>query len=305
MDGIQHYKKRAHLSISSLNAFARCPRKFFYNTVGLQPPMPASALIFGEAIHAALPLAITSSVDEAMKAFTGIWDPSVSDEKRNVQRAQAMIEDFAFAHLDGKSIYNLIEPPSNCPRIADRVSPFEVPFAVDIGLPIPLVGRFDALAKHRDTGELYCVEWKTSSEISTRFFSCFEINSQILGYTMAAKALGLDVQGCIVEAIRVSKVNCETLSNLYQHQDHQIESFITWARWCGTQILACEKQGEFPKDISACNPYPQFGMPGYTCGFQNLCTAQNWTALMGMYEMNDRPPFVLVDETEKGVVVNG
>jgi len=64
-------------------------------------------------------------------------------------------------------------------KIEDSVSDMEVPFALDIGLAVPLVGRVDCLGLHRDTREPWGIEWKTTSELSTRFLEGFTFNPQV------------------------------------------------------------------------------------------------------------------------------
>jgi len=303
MTNFNLYHKRTHLSISSLCAFARCPRMFFYSSGCGLSNGDHPALAFGSGIHAALPHAFHGDLSKASQAFVKCFGDTPMDEKRNPLSATAILEDYKTSHENSRSIYVLRQPPSNAIRLDDQVSDWEVPFALDIGLDVPLVGRIDALCTHRDTGEPWCLEWKTTSELSTRFLDGFTINPQVYGYALAARSYGINVRGTIVEGIRVaaplkkSKVqHVETLAQPIFISQHHLDDFLTWARWIGSQILECEKREEFPKDISACVPYPQFGQAGYQCKYQNLCLVQDWTSIASMFEVREPRPFKISEE---------
>jgi hypothetical protein len=284
-----------------LTTFSRCPRRFFYSSgLRLQAGTGVgTALKFGEAIHAALPQAFFDDVPGAFASFLRVWGSTPEDDKRNPRTAKLILEDFASSHANGHSIYQLLPPPPGIPKLGERISDYEIPFALDVGLSRPLVGRVDALAQHRDTGELWAIEWKTSSEMSTRFFDGFTFNPQVLCYTLALRSYGLPVRGAIVEALKVSIAKAkaqETLSQPIFVDDCHIQDFLTWVRYVGTQIEDCEKHQEFPKDMSACTPYSQHGSAGYQCEFMPLCLVPDWTSLLPMFGTREPRPF----ELEKG-----
>lgn len=296
MDGFDRYNKRQHLSISSLVNYARCPRRFFYNS-GVRLKRDDEdhvALLFGECMHAALPVVLTKGLEEGIEVFAKLWDESRADNKRNFHKARLMLANFEYVHKGDRSIYTLQEPPGGAVNITDRVSDYEIPFAIDIGLDVPLVGRVDGLCLHRDTKDLWALEFKTSQEVSARFFDAFTFAAQPLGYTLALRSMGVDVRGCCVEAIRVSSTErVETLPQFIPVEDHQLDDFLTWARWIGSQILECEKLGEFPKNPAGCSSYPMFGQPGFVCEYQPLCTIKNWTDLESTYYKGEDRPFTV------------
>lgn len=298
------YKKRSHLSISSLLSFARCPRKYFYSSgcrlQSLDGPHPA--LMFGSAMHNALPELLqgeeATKMDRAIAKFRAIFTEEIdtlsNDSKRNISRAKAMLYDFYCSHSASGSLYQLVPPPAARLKIEDEVSDWEVPFALDIGLSVPLVGRIDALVRHRDTKRLWGLEWKTSSELSTRFIQSFQNSPQVIAYTLALRIFTSEpVEGIMVEGIRVSPKNCETMLMPISVPDFKVDAFIKWARYNGNMLLECERLGEFPQFLSGCNPYSMFGSPGYDCDFAALCSVPDWTQLKGLYAVGDDRPFVL------------
>jgi hypothetical protein len=298
--GFEHYSPFPAISISTLTAFARCPRKFFYSFgVGIGKEEHI-ALKFGEAIHAALPHAFFADLVASFAAFDHVWEDrdSFADEKRNKMSARLILTDYMQSHASNRSIYKLLKPPSTTLRLSKSISEYEIPFVLDIGLSIPLVGRIDAHSSHRDTGELWLNEFKTSSEMSTRFFDGFQLNPQVVGYTLGARAHGIPVKGCIVEGLKVSSAKKDaqmTQSTPVFVTDQMVEDFLIWAKYTAFFMLACQDAKEFPKDISACTPYSQFGMPGYQCEYLPMCLTSDWTSMKGMYTPKDYPTFRLLN----------
>lgn len=311
MTGLEHYKKREWLSISSLISFSRCPRKYFYGSgcrLG-SPSGPHPALTFGQAIHKALPQLLigedSTKLDRALEAFDSIWtkevEESTQDEKRNKNGATQILMDFFFAHSQGRSIYELVKPPESNVIKAEDVSDYEVPFAIDIGLSVPLVGRIDALVRHRDSHKLWALEWKTASEVSARFLEGFQRSLQCLCYTLALRILTNEpIEGTLVEALLVAAPAKRTGSQRTLTQivpiialPHHIEAFISWARYYGSLLLECERIGDFPQDFKGCHPYAQFASIGYPCEFSNLCDVPDWTKLKDFYAITQDRPFVL------------
>lgn len=217
-----------------------------------------------------------------------------------------MLYDFYICHQGRNSLYTLERKPEGAPEIVDAVSPWEVPFAIDIGLDVPLVGRIDGLVRHRDSRKLWGLEWKTTGELSTRFLQSFTNSPQVIAYTLALRIFtGEKVEGFIVEGLRVSKTNAETQSISISVQDFKVDDFISWARFHGRNLLDCERIGNFPKFFSGCNPYPMFGSPGYICDYANLCDVPDWTALKSFYATGTDRPFILASSAESNLPHNG
>lgn len=303
MHGYDKYRGVNWLSPSSIVSFTRCPRKFFYEKCGLRSREPAPALKFGEAIHAALPLAITEGLEQAFVAFEKIWEKSLEDEKRSSFRAYEMLKDFRATHSGDRSIYSLVPPPAGIIHPSESISNWEVSFGIDVGLAWPLVGRIDALCRHRDTGHLWGLEWKTSSEVSARLFENFRLSPQILSYCLVLRTLDVQIDGVMVEALRVSKTNTETSLQPIYLTDTVLTSFVKWLDYIGKQIQACEQAQNFPCQFTGCYPYAQFGTPGYACPFVNLCELEDWTELSDAFAVSDpldNPIYRALVEQKKG-----
>jgi len=214
------YKERTYLSVSTLLDFKRCPRRFFYRKLGLTSRVEPTALIYGSAMHKAVPIAVTEGIKPAIAAFLSVWGKTVAKDTMNVERAIASLSHFIHTHEGRKSIYKFLPPPSGALEVEDLVSDYEVPWILDIELDIPLVGRIDALVEHRDTGELWGWEFKTvGRSVGSYFFESFEMNIQILTYALALLFIlpfyltnYVDAPTSDVECVYIGEVFCNRLT---------------------------------------------------------------------------------------------
>jgi hypothetical protein len=294
MIGFEHYSPTPAISVSTLDCFARCPRRYFYKYGVEIGPEEHVALKFGEAIHAAIPSAHFGDLAESMKRFDLVWENRIGDDKRNRSNAALMLANYMEAHSANRSLFTLVPPPAGIVQVTDKISDYEVPFVLDIGLPLPLVGRIDGLGKHRDTGEDWVVEYKTSSIMTSNFLEGFTISPQVLAYVLAARSYGVPVKGAIVEALKVSSAKKDAHMTMCQPipvTDHLLDEFLSWAKRVGQQIIDCEKARDFPMDVSACTSYAQFGTPGYQCEYTPACLADDWTRMSSLYQKTNYPTF--------------
>jgi hypothetical protein len=298
------YETREWVSITELATMSRCPRAFFYK-VGCGLTKDAPARCFGTAVHTAIPLAISNDLSSAIKAFDESWLPtgfeSLGDKKNNAKLAYKMLADVQKTHTVTSHPYELLVPPKRF-DIRECHSQWEVPFAVDIGGEVPLVGRADGLARMKTTGTHWMVEFKTTSEDGERFSNAFEINPQILGYCLAGRMLypDLNIQGVILESLYKSGVEHKrdgspterTIARPIFVRDHHIDSFVKWARWRIAEIKEMERRKDFPQDISGCNAISQYGLPLYNCEFMPLCQPSDWRVHKDLFKVDRHVPFV-------------
>ena len=138
-------------------------------------------------MHIAAPLMLVDKADEAMDAFDRIWDTDLDDKSHSRVNALRMLTDFASGHTLGQGLYEIREPPQGLIDLGDRKSPYEIPFAMDIGLSIPLVGLIDWFGQYKDRDMVVPVDLKTTSEVSDRLFNSFLRNPQVCAYILAAR----------------------------------------------------------------------------------------------------------------------
>ena len=306
------YRPREYLSISTLLSFARCPRKYFYQKCGIFPPDESAALCYGTAMHKAVSLALVEGYDPAIEAFISLWKPELSDTKRNIERAKAQLRHFVHTHEKGRSIYTLLPPPKQQVTPADGdVSPYEIVFMIDVGLPVPIGGRLDGWCQHRDTGDYYAFEFKTASRLGSSFFDSLEFNPQCLTYSLVTRTVTeMPIKGVMFEGMLIDPKKVDNLSHPVPVPDYLVEDCAAWLRYVGSLLLSCEeralsliKAGQdaaaaFPKTFTGCTAYPLFYQSGSNCEYQNLCRVSEWKAMLPYYEIREEHKLVDLTRNE-------
>lgn len=315
------YRKRKYLSVSTLLSYTRCKRRYFYQKNGLEQNETPLAPQYGNAHHKAIPVALeTADIDLAMAAFLEGWG-SVEEQiamsedppskKWNRTRARCSLSHYIHTHKDNKSIFKLTPPPSGAIKVDNLTSNFEVPWAIDIGLSVPLVGRLDSLCQHRDTNENWVWEFKTTSRLNAQFFEAHDMSIQNLTYTLAARTMtSLDIQGVIVEGMLISPNKVENMTHPILVQPHHLEAIKKWLYRTGAELLdlECRMKGcTDPADVwtqnfAACTPYSFFYMPGYRCEFADLCRVPDWKSMTALYDIKPEHDFLALTVEGKEAV---
>jgi hypothetical protein len=305
------YQKRKFLTITEIQGFARCPRRYFYSAgcgfrrAGEELARRDTAAHFGTSLGAAIPIILaTGDLEQAFAVFESTWGDHVEDEKRNPTTARLVLIDFLRSHpTPGTGLYSILAPPESTLRPQELKSQWEVPFAITIpGLPIPLIGSIDFWSQFRG-GEYFVNEIKTSSEMSTRFFTGFKRNPQGMAYVLGMRAHGIPVVGYIMELLSTAKnPKLRTQSIPCRVSDHDLEDFVNWLREMGMRILACEEQGVWPKWPTGCGTYPMFYQPGYFCEYDPMCSVPDWKDMTGFYNVKRHQPYTLSVNGEELVV---
>jgi len=280
-----------YIDASSICTFNRCPARYLFSRqLGLRMPyenirgvdLTLIAPDFGTDIHLSIPYCYDAeNVDKACEVFDRAWNArsyGSDDKKRNCTRARAMLESFRIMHSGGRSPYEVLHFPFVSPT-EHAISDNEVPFLIDIGADLPAAGRIDVPVRWNSTGRTWACDYKTASEISSRYFDNFAFAPQSVLYTLALSQLMDErVDGMIIEALRVSHVNAETQMHFVHVQNHEIESFLRLARSTSSRIMSCNKQQKWPKKCTGCGPYSMFGFPSRICEYHSICASSDWRA---------------------------
>jgi hypothetical protein len=299
-----------YIDCSGFSCFSRCPAKFFFERLlGLRPVGSAEkvniAPDYGTCIHRALPYAYTS-VDRAVEEFKLAWSSyhyeELHDERRNIRRATDMLANFHRLR-SSNCPYEIIQFPGIAYEAAERISPNEVPFLVDVGAVYPFTGRIDCPIKLKSSGHVMALDYKTASEISARLFDCFNLSPQAIGYTIALGMLtGEDVFGLAIEALRVSPTNDEIQIGLIPVSERAMICFVEQLTDASEQMAECLSTNGWPQRFANCSPYATHGQPGRLCPYSHLCDAANWHDALPNYSRSQPfDPFVLsTKETDNG-----
>ena len=296
------YKPVKYIRTSSLSTFACCPRKFFY-AYGLRLRTIGEhiALKFGEAIHAGAARAHEGDITGAMIEFKEVFGENdlKGDQKRNSFVALGIFKDFAQRHQPGVSLYNRIERPKGSVDIKG-ISTDEVVFAIDLGFDVPFVGRIDLFARHRDTGELWVVDYKTTTlGLGDWFFKAFEQCPQAIGYSLAGSIISNErVKGMMIEGLLVAKTKAEGFVFPVEIKDDEIRDWLSSVGEIRNQMLEFEERNHWPKNRYGCHPYACHGSGGFQCKYFDLCSVDDWRSLEGLFVVDDEDPYEMVVRNE-------
>lgn len=310
------YRPRSYLSVSTLIDYARCPRRYWYHKCGLDTPGTKLAPTYGTAMHHAVPQAlITGDIIDALEAFMKIWEPvetqqmldgDKDDKKRTRRHAERSLKHFIHTHTEGRATYSLLPFPVETFTLDDQTSKYEVPWVIDIGLRVPLVGRFDGYCEQNHTKDKYIWELKTAGRIGPGFFDCHDLHIQNLCYALVAQTLlGESIKGVLVEAMLVDGKKTENIAHPMPVQSHQIEDALLWLQDTGQRLLDDEQrylerlesnahkpERAFIKNYPGCSPYPWFYMAMFPCEFMDLCKLDNWHPLTSLYDIRPEHDFM-------------
>lgn len=270
---------------SRLCCFARCPRQFLFKCLyGFQKPDRSSlALDYGTCMHLALPHAY-SDYELACNEFEKAWieyGHGDSDDKRNLACARRSLWDFHCTHKNGCP-YEILPAPTTQQNKRGKDA---IPFAVDIGAIYPFCGEIDCAVRWLQDDSRWALDYKTSWEVSPRLFENFEFAPASCGYTLAlSNILHTQVSGIVIEVIRVSKSNSESLMQPIYVQDHQLESFVHWASLLAEMISQCNDKKYWPKYPSGCASYAMYGSAGYYCDYKSICNCEDWQDAVRFFE---------------------
>lgn len=189
------------IHISDIRTFRSCRRKWEWSSPlkqNLEPQVPYIPFFTGKALHAALEYYYRDAVpfnetvdkylasEEAnMEELTQLWDSEKESFEEQVELIRDMIDHYAMWQLQDTRKY----ADRNLEFIALEQG-FEIPLP---GMPadVTLGGRFDGVVRHRETGEYWIWETKTSRSILelTKSLS----NDEQCGVYMYAASQMLDV----------------------------------------------------------------------------------------------------------------
>ena len=300
MDAKDLAKSKDHRSVTAMCNFSRCPRKYCWQKqFNLERPSPQRdlAMRFGSAIHAGAPFTHTKEIEKALETFRDVWadGDEFEDQKRNFRVGRNILLDMMVHHGGRGFVFNMVEPKVKSTVEQGMKGLHEISFDVDCGLASgkPLTGRIDGLMTHKGTGRTWILEYKTASQLWKTFGDVFVINPQMELYALAMGISGQPVEGGLVEGVLVSKTKTEILPVLWEVDEEIVAAGLEWLKWQDKQLAELEASApsdplQWPMNRAACTPSPEFGLQGFLCDYQPLCSAgSRWKGLLGMYQQQE------------------
>ncbi len=295
------YREIKWVDNSIMTCFSRCPRKCFYQyRCGLVTPSPRVPMLYGECFHSGTEGGIEGNLVKAMALFAENWDEGLGDDQRCLATMNKIMSHFIQFHAQDNCLITFETPQiEDMPRVAG-ISKYEIPFVLDLGLPWVAVGRIDALARHKISGGLWPVEFKTASRMDGRLIGGQAINPQALLYSIAGSIYLGEIEGVFFEFVGTARIKRDIQIQPIYISDELRDLHLRNMQDICQRMVVCQANKEWPADTTACNSYPQHGIPGYVCEYQNLCLYGNWEQFANAYKVEYWSPFPLEDLVSTG-----
>ena len=276
------------IDASRISNWLRCEARFLFRSLmGLRwPEEDRIKLDYGTVMHRVLPKMYSGDAAEAIAMFDDLWAKfpyQESDSKRNTMLSHSRIVNFVDNHSEQNRQYDILHFDFSSP--AELISENEVPFLIDIDARFPLAGRIDAIIELRSTKRKFAYDFKTSSEISPRYFDSFWFSPQALSYTIAAKQITWEeIDGLAIEVMRISEKNFENQIGFTYVTAVEIGKFIEEIINICIEIETANTMGVYQQNFAMCSAYSGFGFPCTSCEYRLLCSAADWAPLTRFYK---------------------
>ena len=229
--------------VSSLSTYLSCARKFKFSTF-FNPTEKSGAAHFGTLFHKAIEQA------DVVSALRTIWDDAqkLGDGK---QSQEDMIRSVVwyFAHYD-ESKYTIYEA-----QTSEGVAPaIELRFQADLGLgELSFSGRMDRIIRDPG-GVLWIMDTKTTTQaLGPYYWRFYEPDNQICAYLWAARKLGLDVRGVLIDAVQILSNETRFARMPFMVTDSQITEWEQDVLY--PTIARADKDTTYTPNYSACGMY--------------------------------------------------
>lgn len=259
-----------HLSPTQLAMFQRCPRQYQQRYLFGRRERPAEAPVVGSAVHRALEINYEQKIDShadmptasLLDWYSDVGFASVLDEQQERSGSEIIWDtDHEQARTRGRVMlgeyHNLVSP---------RIQPVSVEgsFSIDMGLPVPMQGRYDVLEATR------CIDFKTGKRKQSKPKEEWRLQGAI--YTQAT---GRPVEFHSISATVNNAVSIvtplESEEMLVHLSARELEVVRANVEFIAAKITLCMER--YGHEL----PWPPTGRfhdwaCGY-CGFRNDCPA--------------------------------
>ena len=241
-----------------LSTFLVCRKKYYWRMIRhLVGKAPMTAAEFGRAIHSALDIwYATHDIASAINTFKSEFTENPGDSKRT--------------HAVGTKLLQLYA--TKYEHESFKVLKTELSFTVDIpNTDIKLMGRIDKIIDW--DGVVYVLDHKTTSRLGYEFFYKIKPNMQFDGYVYAAKKLGYDCKGIVLDALLVAKglIVPSQLSRLTPlardisiRSEHDINRYLSNIESILTDMNNCYNSNLWYENTESCCNFIQ-------CPYRSIC----------------------------------
>lgn len=252
---------RTDFDYTMMSTFQTCKRRYKFRHVdGIVTKQRQYAVEFGSGIHKALDCWYkTRNIESAVEIFKNnfVQNPE-ADDKRTHKMGEWILRNYDVKYKD--------QPH----KLVQCEQAFQ--------LPLPngnnLIGRIDKIVEWDKT--LWVVDHKTTSELGASYFKKSDPNLQFTGYVWAARQLGYNVVGVIVDAVLVAKGLLESSSrarltplarfDLYRSQEN-LDEWLEIVKDIQYEIAQNEEYERWTPNFDACTYYGE-------CPYRRVCVEE-------------------------------
>lgn len=250
---------------TALSAFMECEMKYYLSMVLHRKRNYATespALVYGTTWHKILEVHYKTDGDmeAVMNAAIDSWvDHGHHDDHRTLERAMLAYKNYVErwgppSKEDGKTL----GWPEN-PAVELSTN------ALFPGLHYPYAGKIDRIIKI--AGQFFVEDHKTTSMVGSNYFSQFDLDNQMMGYSM----LGWSLIGTPVVGVRINLHATYKKESKFERQiiSYSKERLLDWAanlRMWLERIQEAHRLGRFTRNYKACaGKYGQ-------CPYASVCS---------------------------------
>lgn len=262
---------------TSLDLAQTCMRKYYYKLVrGIQPKTLSVHLLFGGIYASSLEYFYkvraegddleTATLKTVRRALTESWDfdrglPKIFDDTKKTRYSLIRtivwyIEEFGRETEDGITTYHL----ENGQPAA------ELSFSLDLDDNIIYCGHLDRVVEMG--GHKFVMDQKTTGgTVGPYYFTQFDINNQMSGYSMAGQAvLSTPIRGVIIDAAQVAINFTRFERGITKRSKQQIDEWLHDTVKLIHQFQHMSDAKFFPMNPNSCGNYGG-------CEFKSVCSA--------------------------------
>lgn len=241
------------LDNTTISAFAKCPRQFYWgHLLHLKPKNLSIHLHAGKSYAAMLDVFRKSYYTPTASTYRDL-EASIVNATRELLRAYGYNEEIEQSEAwakSPKSALRMLEcflamldeyPPATDPiqpLIINGEPAIEKSFSLeldirhpDTGDPILFHGRFDMLAEY--IGQIFVFDDKTTSSLGPQWNNQWEFRSQFTGYCLGAQSFDVPVAGAIVRGHCILKNSFKFAQPITYRKSFMIEQW-----WQDVHVLA-------------------------------------------------------------------
>jgi hypothetical protein len=265
-----------------LTSYAACKRKFQYEYLEhLTPPQLSIHLHAGSCFARGLEVArkafyaegrsVEDSILAGGQALLAEWGDYIPPDPGSPKRLERMIQGLGAYFREYPMHSDHIQPWKD--EAGNPMIEYSFAHPIDVkhpttGEPILYTGRFDMVGDYN--GGCYAEDDKTTSQLGNAWLKNWHLRSQFTGYTWALQQDGYPCMGAIVRGQSFLKTSFGFAEVLELRANWMVESWYEQMCRRIERIKELWVTGIWDQNLDqSCASYGG-------CGFQKLCTVQNW-----------------------------